>query len=105
MRLHLKVKSQESGQPAVKKRCFQTVQYNSVDDAPVTPEDVERHVKELQTEWNKKEANRSTDHVKALLRSTRQDRIDLLSKTPNGSISAIYKKYPCFEDSNYVSNY
>ncbi|KAF5889459.1 uncharacterized protein DAT39_020841 [Clarias magur] len=62
---------------------------------------MERHVVELRKECEKQESGQSPSHIKALLKSSRQDRVEMLAKSPEGGISAITKKYPCLTDVQY----
>jgi hypothetical protein len=92
----------DSAERAPKKQCFRQLAFSgATNDNVVSETDVERHVEELKSQWTK--PNPSALHIKALLRNTRQDRVELLTKTPSGSISPIFKRYPCFADSIYVS--
>jgi hypothetical protein len=64
--------------------------------------DVEGHVAELQSQWAK--PNRSSTHLKLRLchGTLGKTRVELLTRTPSGSILPIFKRYPCFTDSCYV---
>ena len=102
----IKRKSQGAAQgnaPASKRSCFRVLDFNQeAQPAQTTIEDVERHLHELKLEWAKD--GRSPSHLKTLLKATRQDRVDFLQRTPNGSIHPLFERYPCFEDGNLVIN-
>lgn len=66
-------------------------------------EDVQRHLKEIKSEWEKPlSARKNYLHMKTLLLNTRQHRVSLLQKHSNGRIKPLHEAYPCFEDSAYV---
>lgn len=69
----------------------------------VSAEDMDRHVKEIATEWLKGPKSRNPNHIKHLLKNTRQDRQDYLSQNSSGAISPLFEKYTCFKDSGFVS--
>ncbi|XP_077865471.1 uncharacterized protein LOC144352040, partial [Saccoglossus kowalevskii] len=88
-------------EPPAKRPCFRPLQMSN-NSQEVSEEDISRHVEEIKAEWKKKPANRSVGHIKALMRNTRQDRVNILVDTPNGSISKILERYPCLTDSSYI---
>ncbi|XP_070574004.1 uncharacterized protein [Ptychodera flava] len=90
-----------SNDPPAKRLRFQSLQMSD-SSQEVSEEDIGRHVEEMKAEWKKQSSKRSVEHIKALLRSTRQDRVQILVDTPSGSISKILERYPCLTDSSYV---
>ncbi|KAM9467685.1 uncharacterized protein Hap1MRO34_014364 [Clarias gariepinus] len=107
IRCALKKKSQpqpgsSNETPPTKKRCFRPLDFANQQPEEVSAEDVARHVVELGKECEKQKSGQSPSHIKALLKSTRQDRVEMLVKSPEGGISAITKKYPCLTDGQYV---
>ncbi|KAF5894269.1 DNA-binding protein HU-1, partial [Clarias magur] len=94
IRCALKKKSQpqtgsSSEIPPTKKRCFRPLDFANQQPEEVSAEDVERHAVELGKECEKQKSGLSPSHIKALLKNTRQDRVEMLAKSPEGGISAI----------------
>ena len=104
MRLTLKMKSQDastsSKEPPAKKQRFTVGPAASREQ---TTEDIARHVLELQNEWAKSDRDRTSTHIKALLLATRSDRVSILEGASADCMNKIYAKYPCFQESMYVS--
>jgi len=108
LRLSLKTKSQshERGEPPSKRQCF--VPLSPVADSGVnlnacSDEDINRHIAELQKEWQKSPNSRSASHVKTLLKATRSDRVTILADSAQGCMALVFKKYPCFESCVHLS--
>ncbi|KAF5902856.1 Protein Y [Clarias magur] len=91
IRCALKKKSQpqtgsSSETPPTKKRCFRPLDFANQQPEEVSTEDVERHVVELGKECEKQKSGQSPSRIKALLKSTRQDRVAMLAKSPEGGL-------------------
>ena len=102
----MKRKSQPQASTAdrpTKRRCFRPRDFGNQPVNEATAADIERHVAEMKSQWSKPKASQSGTHLKALWKNTRQDRLSILAKDPEGVISAILDKYPCLEDGEYVS--
>lgn len=84
--------------------CSTDTSTDSSTDCAATPEDIQRHISELELEWQKQPQNRSMAHIKKLLKITRIDRINFLAEASCG-ISDLFKRYTCFESAVNVSNY
>ena len=69
----------------------------------MSAEDIGLHREELRKEWGKPQGLRNSVHIKSFLKSTRQDRVDILAKHPDGSISSLLERYPCLTESEFVS--
>ena len=63
--------------------------------------DVPTHREEIAKEWGKNKPN--IDHLKQLLKYTKQDRLKILSENPSGSLCPVFEMYPCFRESTFVS--
>ena len=62
------------------------------------------HTAELQKEWNSTQPfPRNSNHIKLLLKQTREYRVQQLKNHPNGRIRPVIDEFPCFEDGQYVS--
>ncbi|KAL5022446.1 hypothetical protein ScPMuIL_001601 [Solemya velum] len=85
--------------PTPKRQCFRTsLTFEARNTGTsISEDDIERHVSELREEWAK--AKPDPFHIKSLLKSTREDRVAFMSKTPSGSIAPLLDRYPCFADS------
>ncbi|XP_070193397.1 uncharacterized protein [Littorina saxatilis] len=66
-------------------------------------EDLKRHQEELQKEWNKPNGSINKDHVKQLLKETRQIRLAYLRENQsNGGYAFLFRDFPCFRLDSYI---
>lgn len=86
------------------RQSFNALLPTSAAPVEVTSEEaVDRHVAEIVKEWDKPANSRSTSHLFALLKATRNDRQQMLSSSTVGCMSLVFQKYPMLQDYKFVS--
>lgn len=75
------------------------------DSAEGGPDDdnYDAHVAEISTEMGKRDPNLA--HVKTLLQASQRQRRLWISNLPDGNVSVIMDKFPCFRKSAFVSHF
>ena len=105
IRFNQRNKSQmNENNPTPQKRMFKPASLGPQLASEPVSSDSKVHTSELQKEWHSKQPlARNSNHIKLLIKQTREYRVQQLKNHPNGRIRPVIDEFPCFEDGQYVS--
>jgi len=82
--------------------CFKPATVSTAEQ-PMSPEDTQRNLAELQKEWSKNCQSRNATHINIILDQTHNHLLKLLKEDETGRIAPVLAVYPCLEEGRHVS--